>query len=201
MLFNAIGSRVMGWISPYLGYIALVGVGAFGIVLYLYADEKEDHRSTQSDLATLTVDYEKLQQDFRKLEESQAASEAQQAALRKELANAQDLFKAASDKATEHYRTLREQQEALAALAEQRARIRAELEKTKAELSEATTYTPVSHVEPISLAPVFSLPPQEVSDEEIQDAVCNTTPFSDDVVDYVHERLRSIYENGISLSN
>lgn len=194
-------SGVFGFISPYLGYVALAGVGAFGIVLYLYADEKEEHRETSSELATLKVDHSLLKQQYTTLVASNEATEAQVAALKKDKADVQEKFEEASIEASERYRALREEQARLVSIRDQQQRLKAELEAAKRDLISAqTTYKLIETPPPVSLAPPRQVTPV-VSKEEIADAVCNTTTFSDPVVEYIHERVRSIYENGVSLSN
>lgn len=200
-LVGKAGSSLLSLASPYMGYIALVGVGAFGIVMYLYADEKEEHRETSSALATMTVDHDLLKQQYATLLASQAATEAQVAALKEEKANVQDKFEEAALVASERYKDLRAEQARLVAVKAQRERLRAQLEATKKDLLDAkTTYKYIPEPPPVSLAPPKQ-PDPVVSDEEIADAICNTTTFSDPVVEYIHDRVRSIYENGVSLSN
>ena len=193
-------SSLSGLISPYLGYVALVGVGAFGIVMYLYADEKEEHRLTSSELATMTANHDLLKQQYTMLLASQEATEAQVEALKKEKADVQDKFEEASMEASERYSALREEQARLIAVNEQRERLKQELAAAKADLaSSETTFVPIP-APPVSLAPPDQVMP-DVIEEEIVDAICNTTPFGDPVIDYVSERLRIIYENGVSLSD
>lgn len=197
-LVGRAGSSLLGVISPYMGYIALVGVGAFGVIMYLYADEKEEHRETSSALATMTVDRDLLKQQYTTLLASQAATEAQVATLKEEKANVQDKFEEVSIEASERYRALRAEQARLVTANAQKVRLEERLAATKKDLLDAkTTYTHIPKPPPVSLAP----PDPVVSEEEVVDALCNTTTFSAPVVEYIHDRVRSIYENGVSLSN
>ena len=185
-------ATVMRFIAPYLGYVALAAIGAFGVVLYLYADEKEKRQETAVDLAAVTAERDLIKQQYAFLRASSAALEAQVDALDKERANAQEKFDTLTEVATERYTNLREQQRRLATMTQQHQRLELTLSDAQASLNNTREIASTPAPKPVEYTP---------TDKEIADAVCNTTSFSEPVSGYLSDRLQSIYKNGVSLSN
>lgn len=174
--------------TQYVWYVVAIAVGAFGIVMYLYAGEVEDHRKTESELSLLEKEHKLLQDNYKSLIASEAASEAQRELLAEKLEEAQGRFEEARKEATGRFKELQDKQAQLASLAKQREAIANRLQQTEQSLEQAQNTPPVVEVRP-------------PTDQEIQDAVCETTPYSDDAVEYVAQRLQSIYHRGIQVSD
>lgn len=209
-------SRIGGFLSPYLWYLFSILVGALGIVVYLYADEVEDHRETSSELAQTAKDYSELQELFAKKEEAAKDALKQVSELQKRVAELEEDYQQERDNAQEdlddlmdRLRDRAKENEALVSRlnnlesTEPMANYQPEfsLSAFAPNLERLASARLTSEDDPLSESPVDEVeedcPAPDPMPQERFDAICDTTPFSTDVVRFIDQRLRAIHGSSV----
>lgn len=199
-ILGGVFSRIGGFLSPYLWYIVIAVLGAFGTVAYLYANEVEGHRETAGKLETKKQQYQTLKDLYDKMVLAKEDAEKQVEDLKDKLAKVEDVFDSERSDGDEDFDDLMDR-----LAREKRINPFSGLSIDSYDRpvnAMSFVHVPENEVPPVSLAPPpepepVACPEPEPMTQERLNALCDTTPFSEPVIDYVDGRLRAIYNNRV----